>query len=73
MKRKKGHKNISQCHLPTKRAAATVNLDRKKIVVRVVILSQIYVTDQILPVMYATCGVSQSSTQGFETDKIIVI
>lgn len=29
--------------------------------------------DQILPVLYAAWGISQPSTQGFETDKIIVI
>lgn len=37
------------------------------------ILSWIYVMDQILPVLYAACGISQPSTQGFQTDKIIVI
>lgn len=25
--------------------------------------------NQILPALYATCGISQPSTQGFETDK----
>lgn len=44
-----------------------MNLDRKRKLVYIVILSFIYVMSQIQPVLCADCGISQSSTQGFQS------